>query len=79
MSLGKDSIQKRVAKPAEAPAATKPATTAKKTTSTAKKAPVKTAVVTKIAPEVVEKVIGHEEGGKVEIVSVGSDMPYYLL
>ena len=76
MSLGKDSIQKRVAKPAETTAAKAPA---KKTTTTQRKTPVKTAVVTQVAPEVVEKVIGHEEGGKVEIVSVGADMPYYLL
>lgn len=79
MSLGKDSIQKRVAKPAEA----KPATTAAKKpatrTTTAKKPAAKTAVVTNIAPEVVEKVIGHEEGAKVDIVSFGDDMPYYLL
>ena len=83
MSLGKDSIQKRVAKPAEAAAPAAPKTTkapAKKTTSTAtRKAPVKTAVVSKVAPEVVEKVIGHEEGGKVEMVGLGTELPYYLL
>ena len=62
MSLGKDSIQKRVAKPAQAPEKAATAAVAKKAATTksapkqaaAKAAPVKTAVVGKIAPEVVD-------------------------
>ena len=64
MSLGKDSIQKRVAKPA-APAA--------------KKAAPKTAVVTNIAPETVEKVVAHKESADVVKYSLGQKLPYYLL
>ena len=88
MSLGKDSIQKRVAKPAQAaPAKTATAAVAKKAAGTksapkqpsAKAAPVKTAVVSKIAPEVVEKVMGHSEKAAVEKVTLGSELPYYLL
>ena len=76
MSIGKDSIQKRVAKPQQ-PAATEKKATAPK--AAPKKAPTKTLVVTKIAPEVVEKVTGHSEKAAVEKVSVGSDLPYFLL
>ena len=70
MSLGKDSITKRVAKPAEAPKA--PAKKAAKP-----QAP-KAAVITSIAPETVEKVIQKPEG-EVQKVSLGEAMPYYLL
>ena len=69
MSLGKNSIQKRVAKPAEAPA--------KK--ASAKKSTPKTAVVTNIAPETVEKVIAHKENEAVAKYSLGQQLPYYLL
>ena len=69
MSLGKNSIQKRVAKPAEAPAKKAP---------TKKSAP-KTAVVTNIAPETVEKVIAHKENEAVAKYSLGQQLPYYLL
>ena len=69
MSLGKDSIQKRVAKPA-APAAKK---------APAKKAAPKTAVVTNIAPETVEKVVAHKENAEVAKYSLGQKLPYYLL
>ena len=88
MSLGKDSIQKRVAKPTQAdPAKAATAAVAKKASTTrstpkqsaAKAAPVKTAVVSKIAPEVVEKVTGHSEKAAVEKVTLGAELPYYLL
>ena len=87
MSLGKDSIQKRVAKPAQAPEKAATAAVAKKAATTksapkqaaAKAAPVKTAVVGKIAPEVVEKVTGHSEKAAVEKITLGGELPYYLL
>ncbi len=69
MSLGKDSIQKRVAKPTAAPAKKAPA----------KKAAPKTAVVTNIAPETVEKVVAHKESDAVLKYSLGQKLPYYLL
>ena len=68
MSLGKNSIQKRVAKPAKP--TKKPA---------AKKAAPKTAVVTNIAPETVEKVVAHKESADVVKCSLGQKLPYYLL
>ena len=74
MSLGKDSITKRVARPAE-PAQKKPA--AKK--PAAKKPAVKTSVVTAIAPKVVEKVVAHKESAPVEKCGLGQKLPYYLL
>jgi len=130
MPIGKDSIQKRVAKnatteptpvaepvveaveeskptePVKKPAAPKkpattqkkPATTKKSTTSTTTKktttprkpatkkpAPAETpaepatTVIANISPEVVEKVVGHEEGAATEHVQIGSKMPTYLL
>jgi hypothetical protein len=73
MSLGKDSIQKRVAKPAtEAPKAPAKKAPAKKT------AP-KSAVMTNVAPETVEKVIAHKENDNVVKYSLGEKLPYYLL
>ena len=119
MPIGKDSIQKRVAKvettqdnmapelvatTAAAPAktsTTKKTTTTKstttkstttKSTTTAKKpatkkpaAPkaeevkVETAVLTNVAPETVEKVIGHKEDEKYEKVQIGQKMPSFLM
>ena len=69
MPLGKDSIKKRVAKPAEAPTKKAPA----------KKAAPKTAVVTNVAPETVEKVIAHKETEAAAKYSLGQRLPYYLL
>ena len=70
MSLGKSSIEKRVAKPAaQAPA---------KKTATKKAAP-KTAVVTNVAPETVEKVIARKETDPIVKFSLGESLPYYLL
>ena len=78
MSLGKDSITKRVAKPAQE----------KKAAPAAKKAPAKkpaakkettAAVLTNVAPETVEKVIGRAEDAAVVKVALGEKMPYYLL
>ena len=40
---------------------------------------VKSNVLSNIAPETVEKVIGHKEDEKYEKVSIGDDMPYYLM
>ena len=74
MSLGKDSIQKRVAKPA-APAPAKKAPAKK----AAPKAAPKAAVVTNIAPATVEKVVGHKENDAVAKYSLGQKLPYYLL
>ena len=114
MPIGKDSIQKRVAKvettqdnmapelvatTAAAPAktsTTKKTTTTKstttKSTTTAKKpatkkpaAPkaeegkVETAVLTNVAPETVEKVIGHKEDEKYEKGQIGQKMPSFLM
>lgn len=71
----------------EKPATKKPA--AKKTTTGAKKAPAKkpaapkaeptTGVIANVSPEVVEKVVGHEENAAVEHVQIGAKMPSYLL
>ncbi len=62
------------------------ASSTKKTSSTtAKKAPAKkvaevnTGVISNIAPETVEKVVGHKENDTVKKVSVGEEMPVYLL
>ena len=73
MSLGKDSIQKRVA--AAAAAQKKP--TAKK--APAKKSAPKTAVVANISPETVEKVIARKETDDAVKYSLGQKLPYYLL
>lgn len=73
MSLGKDSIQKRVAKAAEA---TKK-TTAKK--APAKKTAPKAAVMTNVAPETVEKVIARKETDAIVKTPLGEALPYYLL
>ena len=124
MPIGKDSIEKRVAKPdaetvssaaveTESPDSGKK--TAVKSESTASKSSakktvaddgtaksslkatvtsstegdvknatevskkVKSNVLSNIAPETVEKVIGHKEDEKYEKVSIGDDMPYYLM
>ena len=69
MSLGKNSIQKRVAKPAESA----PKAPAKKKTAP------KTAVVPNIATETVEKVVAHKENEAVAKYSLGQQLPYYLL
>ena len=45
----------------------------------AKKSAPKTAVVTNIAPETVEKVIAHKENEAVAKYSLGQRLPYYLL
>ena len=71
MSLGKDSIAKRVAKPAEAPK-----TPAKK--APAKKPAVKAAVVTNVSPETVKAVTG-SPAFEIKKISLGEEMPYYLL
>lgn len=123
MPIGKDSIQKRVAKvesddniapelvattaaapakkasPAKNPARTtaskkpaqkKPAEkkasekktsdkpAQKKTEATAASEPT-SAVLTNVAPEVVEKVIGHKENEKYEKVQIGDKMPTFLM
>ena len=73
MSLGKDSIQKRVAKPA-AQAAKSPAKKAP-----AKKTAPKTTVMTNVAPETVEKVIARKESDAPVKYSLGQKLPFYLL
>ncbi len=75
MSLGQNSIAKRVAKPAAEAAAP-----AKK--APAKKAPAKkpaATVIAKVAPETVEKVVAHKESAPVAIVSLGDALPVHLL
>lgn len=69
MSLGKDSIQKRVAKPAAAPATRK---------APAKKTPTASTVLPNVSPETVKKVVGYKEAA-VEKFGLGEDLPYYLL
>lgn len=59
-------------------------TTAPKKESTAAEAKtaeakVDTTVLSNVAPETVEKVIGHKEDGKYDKVSIGDEMPNYLL
>ncbi len=77
MPLGKDSITKRVAKPAEVEA---PATTPAVKKAPAKKpATVKATTVAKIAPETVEKVTGKPEGAGFEKFMLGDALPYHLL
>ena len=86
MSLGKDSIQKRVAAAATA-TKTAPAkkttaaskATAPKTTTAKKPAAPKTSVLTGVAPETVEKVIARKETDPVAKCSLGQALPYYLL
>ncbi len=59
-----------------------PKTTTKKTTTTTKKPSAKkpaTVVVPNIAPETVEKVVGHKENTDFKKVELGSELPYYLL
>ena len=75
MSLGKDSIQKRVA---AAATATKKAP-AKKPATAKKPAAPKAAVLTNVAPETVEKVIARKECDSVEKCALGESLPYYLL
>ena len=82
------------AKKAPAKKTSTTATTAKKTTTTKKAAPKKTAaekltppeekkvdtaVISNVAPETVEAVIGHKEKEAVEIVQIGGKMPTHLL
>lgn len=59
-------------------------TATKKTVATAEKkaekpADVNTGVLSNVAPETVEAVIGHKENEKYEKVSVGDKMPNFLL
>ena len=59
-------------------AAKKPASTAAKKPA-AKKPAVNTGVLSSVAPETVEAVIGHKEDEKYEKVSIGDNMPTFLL
>lgn len=97
MPIGKDSIQKRIAKTEEqtetaapkaparkrntTPKAAKPAETAPAVQApAADAAPVSaTGVMANVAPETVEKVIGHEEGKGEKHVQLFDKMPNYLL
>lgn len=69
--------------PAKKAPAKKPATaTAKKPAQkkpTAPKTEVKEAVLSSVAPETVEAVIGHKENAKVETVKIGDELPIYLM
>ena len=94
MPIGKDSITKRVAKvdvqptentapelvatTAAAPAAKK-APSKKSPATEAEATPVATNVLSNVAPETVEAVIGHKEDAKYEKVSIGDDMPVFLM
>ncbi len=81
MSLGQNSIAKRVAKPAaeqgEQKQAATPKAPAKK--APAKKAAPKTAVLSNIAPETVEKVVGRKEMASASIIRLGDELPAHLL
>ena len=87
MSLGKDSIQKRVAKPAEAapkaPAVKEPAVKEPAAKAPAKRGPgrprVKTAVLTNVAPETVAKMVKAGGFSLAEKYALGCELPYYLL
>ena len=79
MSLGKDSITKRVAKPAQEKKAAPAAKKAPAKKPAAKKAAPATAVLTNVAPETVEKVIGRAETAAIVKVALGEKLPYYLL
>ena len=75
MPLGKDSITKRVAKPAEVAV---PAPVAKKA-PTKKTATVKATTIANIAPETVEAVTGKHENTGFEKIMLGDALPYHLL
>ena len=75
MSLGKDSIQKRVAKPATTKAPAKKAPAKKAASKTA----AKTAVIANISHETVEKVIARKENDATVKFALGESLPYYLL
>ncbi len=87
MSLGQNSIAKRVAKQPTEQSAAQKTSTAKPATAKApaKKAPAKkapaakAAVLTNVAPETVEKVVAHKESAPVTIISLGDEMPAHLL
>ncbi len=69
MPVGKESVQKRVRKTADSP-----------TPAPKKETPVKAStVVGNVSPKVVEKVTGHPEESKPQVIQVTDDMPYYLL
>ena len=68
--------------PAKKAPAKKPATTEKKPVAKKPAAPkteVKEAVLSSVAPETVEAVIGHKENAKVETVKIGDELPIYLM
>ena len=72
--------------PAVASADSKPAPKKRASGSSTRKKPAApkaeqpaTAVLSNVAPETVEAVVGHKEGEKVEHVQVGQKMPNYLL
>jgi hypothetical protein len=72
---GSSTRKKPAAPKAEQPAAETAAETAAEPTA---EQPA-TAVLSNVAPETVEAVVGHKEGEKVEHVQVGQKMPNYLL
>jgi hypothetical protein len=61
------------------PSAPKPEQTAAETAAEPTAEQPATAVLSNVAPETVEAVVGHKEGEKVEHVQVGQKMPNYLL
>ena len=66
--------------PAKKPAATAKKAPSKKSPATeAEATPVATNVLSNAAPETVEAVIGHKEDAKYEKVSIGDDMPVFLM
>ena len=76
-----------VATTAAAPKAPVKKAAPKKTTTTKKAAPkapkaepeVKEAIISNVAPETVEAVIGHKEDAKYEKVKIGDDLPIFLM
>ena len=90
MPIGKDSITKRVAKTDTVEKEQKSEVADTKTSETktevkkpsAKKTTVaKTTqtVISNIAPETLEAVIGHKEKQSSDKIEIGTDLPYYLL
>ena len=64
---------------AKSTSAKKPAAPKKTASKTAEAKTVETTVLANVAPETVEKVIGHKEDEKYEKVQIGQKMPDFLL
>ena len=72
-------VKKQTAKSAAKSSTTKNTAGEKTPAKTKTTAQTKSNVLTNVAPETVEKVIGHKEDNKYEKIGIGDDMPYYLM